>query len=121
MATPSRKATRIGAGIAVLAALVAGGGCAAHAEYVYDEPIVYRPAPVYVAPPPVRVYAAPPPVVVYHDHPHHYYAPRREVRVYRAPAHVHRAPPAYYHGHTHNTWRHYDRDDHHGGDRRHRR
>lgn len=71
---------RIGTGI--VAILIAGtaAGCAARAEYVYDEPVVYRRGRVYRAPPP-------PPVIV-HEHPrrverhYHYVQPR----VYRAPA-----------------------------------
>lgn len=102
MATPSQTTKRICAGIAFLIAAAAGSGCAARAEYVYEDEPVYR----------GRVYAAPPPVVVYREgHPHHhYYPPRREVRVYRAPVHVHRPPPAY-HEHRHER-RDRDRDDH---------
>ena len=50
MIAPHRWFARIAPGIAAI--LIAGvfGGCAARAEYVYDEPVVYRrPPPVYVA------------------------------------------------------------------------
>jgi hypothetical protein len=114
MATPNRKLQRICAGFALLVVAAVSSGCAARAEYVYDDEPVYRRAPVYSAPPA--------PVVVYHDHD--YYrdrpvyvapAPRARVGVYSAPL-VHRPPPAY---HRHES--HHDHHDHHDHDDRHHR
>jgi hypothetical protein len=105
MATPNQKLQRIGAGIVLVLAAAVSSGCAARASYEYDEPVVYRRGPVY---------SAPPPVVVYRDGGYRSYhsappAPYRgRVGVYRAPIHVHQAPPA---GHEHH--------DHHGHESRH--
>jgi hypothetical protein len=97
MATPKKKLQRIGVTIALVLAAAVSSGCAARAEYVYDEPVVYRRERVY----------APPPVVVYREHDHYHPPPR----AYRAPAYrgrVYRAPSQ--HGH------HGHHDHHHGHD-----
>lgn len=109
MATPHRNLQRIGAGLALLIVAAVSSGCAARAEYVYeDEPVYYRRGPVYSAPPP--------PVVVYREHDHYhgrpaYRAPasRARVGVYSAPL-VHRPPPAH-HEHRHEGRHDRDRDD----------
>ena len=81
MLVPNRWLVRIGSGIAAILCAAVVSGCAARAEYVYDEPVVSRKrARVYVAPP------VPPPVVVYRER-RHYHAP--------PPPHVHRAPRVY--------------------------
>ena len=86
MSAARRWLGRVSFGIAAMS-VAAVSGCAARAEYVYDEPVVHpRPARVYVAPPP------PPPVIIYREH-RHYHAP--PPRVHRAPPpRVHRPPPA---------------------------
>jgi hypothetical protein len=106
MATPNRKLQRICAGFGLLIAAAVSSGCAARAEYVYEDEPVYR-----------RYSAPPPPVVVYHErgyyHDHRpppaYRAPasRARVGVYSAPL-VHRPPPAH---HEHRHGRHDDHDD----------
>jgi hypothetical protein len=113
MATPHRNLQRIGAGLALLIVAAVSSGCAARAEYVYEDEPVYRRGPVYSAPPP--------PVVVYRDHDHYhgrpaYRAPatRARVGVYRAPL-VRRPPPA------HQEHRHDSRHDRDHDDRRHHR
>jgi hypothetical protein len=99
MRVPSHWLGRIGAGIVAIICAAVLGGCAARAEYVYDEPVVYRKrARVYVAPP------VPPPVVVYREHRH--YHSRPAPRVHRAPR-VYRSPPSY----RERSHRHYDDDD----------
>ncbi len=119
MATPKLKLRRIGATIGLFMAAAVSSGCAARAEYVYDEPVVYREDRVY----------GPPPVVVYREHHHDHYAPsprrapayRGRVGVYRAPVHVHRPPPARHHDH-HDRGRDSRREhDHHDRDRDSRR
>jgi hypothetical protein len=108
MATPNRKLRRISA-IFVLVLAALSSGCAARAEYVYDEPVVYRREPVY----------APPPVVVYHEHDHYHPPPRAyrapsyrgRVGVYRAPVHVHRPPPSH-HDHHHGSRHDHDHGRH---------
>ena len=100
MSTPMRKLQRIAAGIALFIVAAVSTGCAARAEYVYDEPVYRR----------ERVYAAPPPVVVYRDRGYYYHRPPPPPRVYRAPARrveVYRAP----------IHRHHDHDHHHHHDR----
>jgi len=99
MSTPTRKPQRITAGIVLFILAAATSGCAARAEYVYDEPGYRR----------ERVYSAPPPVVVYRDRGYYDHRPP-PARVYRAPARhvdVYRAP----------IHRHSDHDHHHHHDR----
>lgn len=106
MTAPNRKLQRIAAGIALLL-VAAVSGCAARAEYVYDDEPVYRRERVYSAPPPVVVYRD---HGYYHDHPRVYRAPapRARVGVYSAPL-VHRPPPAHrdHHHHDHHDDRHH--------------
>jgi hypothetical protein len=102
MISPHRWIAKICLGIVALVLAGAFSGCAARATYTYDEPVVYRKA---------RVYRAPPPVVVYRERPvyrerHYHYKP--------APR-VYRSPPAYRY---HDRGRHDDRRERH--DRRHR-
>ena len=95
MMTPHRWIARIGSGIAAVVLAGVVGGCAARAEYVYDEPVVYRRE---------RVYRAPPPAVIVHDHP------RRVERHYHVAPRVHRAPPPRVYRSPPARHRHHDRD-----------
>jgi len=140
--TPARPIPRCLLPLLLVSSSIALGGCAAHAAYVYDDP-------VYVSAAPVGIYAAP--YVYYHGHPAYYVegrwyyrsprgwatfrreprelytyrssrgayrpwvyqAPRHDHRVYRAPARVYEAPRAHRD--------HRDREHHEHRGRRHDR